>query len=302
MPFFDRWHRIRVAFALFAAFAPAGCGTETGPFAHAPGEAPALVEALPDRGGIIVLGISGPPEPTARALQEAMIEALARHDIPAATSGGNLRSRFLQGRAKAEPRPGGMVRLALSWELTDTEGRPVGSQPMTREVPRTRWEQNDPALIEAIAAAAAAPIAALIQDPVPADAERTRRVPLHVWPVAGLPEIDALALRRAMESALRRRDYTVADALGDRTLVVAGSVTLGQPEGGSRRIEVVWAVLDGAGRELGRQAQDNMIPAGDGTPNLAETAHDIAEAAAGGVVELLERLPPATFRGSAQAG
>lgn len=301
MRFSDRARRLRALFVAAALLLPGGCGELPAPFAHTPGKTSSLVEPVADGGGIVVLDVTGPPDAVAAALQRAMVDALARHDIPAATDGGNRRSRFLHGSARIAPGPAGTVRLEMTWDLADTAGSPVGSQPVAREVPREAWERADPTLIKSLADEAAPAIAALVQEPAPAEATRNHRTPLHVWPVAGVEEQDAVALRRAMEAALRRRDYTVQAELGEKGLVIAGSVVLGKAADGLRRIEVVWTVLDGGGRELGQLAQDNTIPVGNGAPALAEVANDIAEAAAGGVIELLERLPPAAT-GAAGSG
>ena len=291
MPCRRRFRSIRslAPFALLAVLA--GCDPGPGPFAHPPGKAPTVIGMVPDAGGIIVRDIAGPPETVAGALRNAMIDALAQQDIPAATSGGNRRSRFLQGLVTASPRGTTTVRLQIAWALTDTAGKAAGSKTVTQDVPRRAWEQADPATIKALAGTSAAAVAAMIQEPTPADAGARHRMPLYVYPVAGLPEIDAIALRRAMELALRERDYDVKAELADNALVIAGNVVLGKVEAGQQPIEISWAVLDSSGKELGRLAQNNTLKVGEGQPSLAALANDIADAAAGGVVEVMDNLP-----------
>jgi hypothetical protein len=275
------------------ALTMAGCSPEPGPFAHKPGTKSTLLDPVSDSGGIVVASVEGATEQVAQRLREALIDALALHDIPAATDGANRHTRFLKGHAALSPRPGGLARIDIAWELTDAIGRPVGSQPVGREVTRAAWEAGDPALIKALARDSASAIATLIQEPAPTDVVRARKVMLHVWPVAGVQKTTGIALRRAMEEALRRRDYTVAAELGDRGLIIAGSVSRGPPGGGRQPVELVWAVLDGGGHELGRLAQKNILPASGLDSALGAAAPAIAEAAAGGMVKLLERLPPA---------
>lgn len=278
--------------ALLAAAALAGCDTSPGPFAHAPGRPPAATAIVPDAGGVVIRPIAGPPENVADALQKAMVDALALQDIPAATSGGNRRSRYLQGLVSARPHGAGNLRLQVAWALTDPAGRSAGSKTITKDVPLVAWQRADSATLKALAGVSATAVAAMIQGPAPADVGTAHHVPLHVYPVAGVPDVDAIALRRAMEKALRDRDYEVRPELGDNALVIAGNVALGKPDRGQVPIEISWAVLDSTGKELGRLAQNNTLSVGDGPPNLAAIAEDIAEAAAGGVVEVLDSLPP----------
>ena len=294
---------VRVALVLLALLLVAGCGVgiggfdgltgpETGPFAHPPGKAPPLVTPVPDGGGIVVHAIAGAPEPAAGALRRAMVNALADQEIPAVTSGGNLRSRYLQGFVGAVPHGAATVRLQIAWALTDPAGKPVGSKTVTRDVPVEAWDRADPATIKAIAGASAPIVAAMVQGSMPAATDRVRRLPVHVWPVVGVSQIDALALRRAMEHALKERDYDVRPQLADNGFVITGNVVLGQVKAGQQPVRISWAVLDSTGKELGRLSQDNTLAVGSGPPSLAGLASDIAEAAADGVADVIDNLPP----------
>lgn len=267
-------------------------GPDTGPFAHPPGKASPLVTPVPDVGGIVVHAIAGAPEPAARALRKAMVNALADQEIPAATSGGNRRSRFLQGFVSALPHGAETVRLQIAWALTDPTGKAVGSKTVTRDVPVKAWNRADPATIKAIAGASAPVVAAMIQGPMPTEVGRAQRPPLNVWPVVGVSQLDALALQRAMEHALRERDYDVRPQLADNGLVIAGNVVLGKVKDGQEPIQISWAVLDSTGKELGRLSQKNTLAVGSGPPSLLGLANDIAEAAADGVSDVVDNLPP----------
>jgi hypothetical protein len=296
----------RIAVACLASLLIGGCGLgvggfdgiggpDTGPFAHPPGKASALAAPVPDGGGVVVRAIAGTSDGTAGALRSAMVKALADQEIPAMTSGGNRWSRFLQGIVTATPQGTATMRLQIAWALTDPAGNAAGSKTVTSDVPLRAWEQADPATIKAIAGNSAAVVAALVRGPMPVEARQVKRMPLHVRPVIGVSHIDGLALRRAMEQALRERDYNVQPQLADDALVVAGNVVLGEAKAGQQPIHISWTVMDGGGRELGRLSQDNTLAVGSGPPRLAGLASAIAEAAADGIADVLDNMPPGTL-------
>jgi hypothetical protein len=293
----------RIAVACLASLLIGGCGLgvggldgltgrDTGPFAHPPGKASALAAPVPDGGGVVVRAIAGASDGTAGALRAAMVKALADQEIPAMTSGGNRWSRFLQGIVSATPRGAKTMRLQIAWALTDPAGNAAGSKTVTSDVPLRAWERADPATMKAIAGTSAAVVAALVRGPAPVEARQVKRMPLHVWQVTGVSRIDALALRRAMEQALRERDYNVQPELVDNAFVVAGNVVLGEAKAGQQPIQISWTVMDSSGRELGRLSQDNTLAVGSGPPSLAGLASAIAEAAADGVADVLDNMPP----------
>jgi len=289
--------------AACALLALGACQPLPRPFAHDDGLPSAEVAPLADAGGVVVRGIEGVPPRVAAALTRAMIDAMAQRNIPAATGDGNARSRFLTATATtegAEAEAGGPVRIDVSWALADRAGRALGTAPARMTVPRAAWAQPSHRALAPLAEEPARALAVLMQDPAPAEAPPSgtagaaaRSVPLHVWPVAGADGDGAAVLRRAMEEALARRGFRVTEALLEDGLVIAGSVALGADSGGRRPIEVEWTVLDGSGRELGKLAQKNAVPAAALERGWGGLAGIIAESAAPGVGALLARLPGA---------
>ncbi|MEE8332213.1 MAG: hypothetical protein V3R85_00075 [Alphaproteobacteria bacterium] len=252
---------------------------------------PALAP-LPDSSGLTVMAVEGLPPAQAAAVALAMVDALGVRNIPAATRGANQKSRFVTATARIEAAPGGGLRVRVGWRLIARDGARIGSHRAAIIVSRARWNRPDKKLFRGLADGAAQRFAALIQAPDIAGAPtaaKSSRAKLHVWPVEGAPGGGNDVLRREMRDALRRHGHLVSDLADPDTLVISGWVDLGAVQSGHRALTVSWAVLDWRGRELGTLAQSKKVPAGDILTGWPRFAALIAEAAAGGVDELLRK-------------
>ncbi len=280
-----------VCVALAAAFF-AACQPVPRPFAPAPDARHSATLEQSDHGGIVVLAVAGVAEPIAQGMAAGMAKALRDRNVPAATGGGNRRSRFLQGWVTTQPASRGRVRIDLVWDLFDADGRVIGSKPVRREVVGYRWEGGDRMLLDELATVAAQAIAALVQEPAAAGAASVPRPPLHVAAVTGAPGDGGVALRRAMTRALGGAGFRLSDAPVSGALVIAGRVALSPPREGRQTAEIIWAVRRAEGTELGRLTQKNAVPAGSLDGAWGPTARAIADAAVGGVRDLLDRAMP----------
>ncbi len=278
----------------------AACQPVPQPFAHDGPSTNPIIAPSSDAGGVTVLSVSGAPEATAQTLLQAMTDSLADHDIPAATGSGNRLSRFVQASATVEPSGRSRLRVELVWDLFDRKGELLGSEKVARTVETAAWEQPNRRALRTLTDGAAAKIAALILDP---DGKRgTSAVPpLHVHPVDGVEGSNAALLRRAMETALRRRSFTVYSQPEGAALVVSGRFTAGEAAGDRRPVEISWAVLDATGRELGKLTQRNQAPVAELESGWTALATVIAENAAGGVGELVRNLPAEALKRPAAA-
>ncbi len=276
----------------FAAAFFAACQPVPRPFAPAPdGRRGAALEQS-DHGGIVVLAVAGVAEPIAQGMAAGMARALRDRNVPAATGGGNRRSRFLQGWVTTQPASPRRVRIDLVWDLFDADGGLIGSKPVQREVVRHRWEGGDRALLDELAAAAVKAIAALVQEPAAAGAAAAPGPPLHVAAVTGAPGDGGIALRRAMTRALGGAGFRLSDAPVAGALVIAGRVAVSAPREGRQTAEITWAVRRTDGTELGTLSQINAVPAGSLDGAWGPTARAVADAAVGGVRDLLDRAMP----------
>jgi hypothetical protein len=274
----------------------AACQPVPQPFAHdGPSRNPVIVPSS-DTGGVTVLSVSGAPTATADTLLVAMADSLADHDIPAATGSGNRLSRFVQASASVAPSGHGQLRVELVWDLFDRGGTLLGSEKVSRTVETAVWERPNRRALRSLTDGAAGKIAALILDPSGKGAADRSAPPLHVWPVDGMEAGDGAALREAMETALRRRDFTVFSNLDGAGLVIAGHFTAGPAAADRRPVEITWAVLDAAGQELGKLTQRNAVPVSALESGWKTLAAVIAENAAGGVSDLVRNLPAEALR------
>ena len=241
-----------------------------------------------DIGGVVVRPVEGLAKAQSDALADAMVDALHKSEIPAATSGGNLMSLHLDGTATE--RPGN--RIAVAWRLTDPAGRQVG----------TAEAEGTPADPASLAAHAAPKVAALVEGTPAkpkADPAAVRGAPpmLTVWPVVGAPGDGDPALSRAMHDALKAAEVPVSDELTDHGLVIAGSVHVGPAEPGSETVEILWTVLDSTGTEVAKLAQNNTVPKGSLDGEWGPLARMIADSAIPGVIDMLRQLPPGRASG-----
>jgi hypothetical protein len=293
------------ALAVCGLLAAAACQPLPRPFAHDTDRASTVIAPLSDSGGVVLRGIDGLPGAVAAALERAMIDALAERNIPAATEGGNVRSRYLTGTATLDgaSASGGPLDLRVTWALADRMGRSIATETARMTLPRHVWTEPEHKALAPLADGPAAAIAALMQDPAPDETvEKGSSVPLYVWPVAGVTEERGFILRRAMEAALARHGLEVTDTLRDDGLVISGSVALGAEADGHRPIEVEWILLAQSGEELGSLDQRNSVPVAAVERGWAALAEIIADTAAPGVGALLDRLPPAGQGAAGPAG
>jgi hypothetical protein len=244
---------------------------------------------LSNRGGVVVLAIEGSPSPA--AFSEAIAEALRRIDVPATTRAGTGGALRLGGKAEVTPREAERDQVTIGWRLARADGAILGGRSGSWLVPREAWLQGDPETLAAIASLAAPEIGELIEGDRPVTQQGP---PLVVWAVDGAPGDGAVALKAAMERALRRAGYRVLAELGEDALVVSGAVTVAAADAGRQRVTIVWSVLDSDGAELGQVSQENVVRTGLLDGPWGEVARQIATAALEGVGEVIEQLrkPP----------
>jgi hypothetical protein len=287
-----RFSQRKIVYVALATAFFAACQPVPRPFAPAPDDRHSAMLEQSDHGGIVVLPVAGVAEPIAHGMAAGMAKALRDRNVPAATGGGNRRSRFLQGWVTTQPASRGRVRIDLVWDLFDADGRVIGSKPVQREVVGYRWKGGDRTLFDELATTAAQAIAALVQEPAAAGAAPVPRPPLHVAAVTDAPGDGGIALRRAMTRALGGAGFRLLDAPVSGALVITGRVAVSPPRNGRQTAEIIWAVRRTDGTELGRLTQKNAVPAGSLDGAWGPTARAIADAAVGGVRDLLSRATP----------
>lgn len=287
---FCNWRNINgpAAIVLFA-LSLAACQPVPHPFAPGIAERGNPLLLLPDRAGIVVLDISGAPVTATSRFPPAMIEAFLERNIPAWATSGNRASYFLQGGVKTEPLGDGWVRIIMDWDLVDSGGIPIGSHSLSRKVRWIDWRDGSKDLIAKLATDTAMGISPFMQEAVSeTPASRSKRIPLFVTPVVGAPGDGQKSLRLAMMAALRRAKISISLHKPDNAMEITGRVRISPPVQNRQNIEIIWSVRRPDGAEIGHLIQRNAVPAGSLDKAWGELAFVVADAAIGGVIDLLK--------------
>jgi len=170
---------------------------------------------LPDHGGIVVPPAAGLPDAQARALSDAVAEALRANDIPANTRLGNRQSLILD--LIVAERPGGGV--AIETQLVDPGGALLSDESVTDARPRGG---ESPADWMGIAKRIAG---AIVQAIKPETLAARELLPLRIAAPEGAPGQGGLALMQALIFHLNRAGVKTTDDTRVAALDVTGAVT-----------------------------------------------------------------------------
>ena len=232
---------------------------------------------------MIVLPVAGLPEPMAVDLAEKLAQALLRENVPATTGEGNRQSYLLEG----ETARGDDGVPVAQFELRDPRGGLVKSF----KVPLDRSVQTAGGMdMAAVARQVASPVAAALQpdavNPPPV------KPPLKIGRVSGSPrQGDDLTLSRALDYALRRTGVKLAESADKESFEVRGEVLI-VPRGPKlNNVNVTWTVYSPDGTELGQVQQQNDVTSEFLEKAWPEMASGVANGAAEGLADLIERAP-----------
>ena len=273
----------------------AACQPLPQPFAHPEKKINPIVAPSEDFGGVTILPISGLTYERGRSLSAAMTEALLSQGIVAGPDSSNQRSKFLQGAVTQTAPEGARTRVMIIWDIFDGNGKFLGSRESVLSLPEYYWLERERKLLQGLVKDVAADIALLARGKND-QATAKSRFALHVGKVKGALDKVTDPLVHAMEVALKKRNFRIADPLDGAGLVIAGAIELGPENTEPRSIRITWAVLDADGKELGKVTQQNAIPRQLLENNWNTLAIVIAENAAGGVGDLVVQLPRNVLR------
>ena len=263
------------------------------PFAHIPGAGEPIVSQKPDIAGVTVLPVTGLAKSRSDALSTAMVDAFMAMEIPAATTGANRHSRFVRGSAHILNKSPKQFDIRVEWTLTDSHGKTIEQQTTRHTVDAKTWKElNSKSLSPCVKTTARTFARRILGGRLELDSRNQTQLPaLHVWPIDGIEDSKSAILKRAMERALESQKFAVLRGLDGASLIIAGSVSLGSERAGKQAIEINWSVLDAKGKQVGKLDQRNSVAIStlkDGWPTLSSI---IAGNAAGGVSEIVNRLP-----------
>ena len=235
--------------------------------------------------GILVAPVIGLPGKSPTLLSSQVARALTERELPAVTRGGHHGAYLLQGSATRSANGDG--GLDLRWRLVDPYGLTLAKVEQPAALPAPVTAAASPELLREIARQTARRIDAAIR----ADG-RESRLPLDgilVEPVTGAPGDGYRSLTRALRAALRRAGLPLAENVGPDVYVVRGAVGVTGSGPSRQLVRVTWTVLGPDGGELGKVEQADEIPTGALEPRWGDAALIVADGAAVGIADLLQR-------------
>lgn len=285
---------MRRLLVLIALLAPlAACGQLPKPFQ--PESRDNVIASLTRQATILVLptraGEAEAPQPDETLMAEAVVHALNDQGLLSTVETPEGPSRRLSSVVRFLGRGDLHDRIAIDWTLYEYEGTILGQFTQEASVLRAAWRDGNVEIYREVAGDAAPTIAAFLERNAP---EETR-VPgrpganLVVLPVEGGGEEGNAALTRAMIRQLKIANYPVVPVAGDKDLLVAGAISTKDNGDGSETVRVAWQLLEPNGAEIGVVAQENRVASGSLDNNWNRAAAAIAQAAAPGIIDLMNQ-------------
>ena len=96
-------------------------------------------------------------------------------------------------------------------------------------------------------------------------------------------------LTKAMRQTLAKAGWTVLTTPSKNALTIAGQVVMAPASGPEQKVSLQWGVTTPAGKKLGDIKQANNVPAGSLDASWGENASYVAEAAATGIFDLINK-------------
>ncbi len=280
---------LRFAGILLLALALAACqgSGQSSPVSHANVVTPALTP--PDSAGILVLPVTGAPQPAANDIAQAMAEALQQADVPASTAASNRHSFHLSSTVATLAAGDAGDDIIITWTLADSDGRKIGGAESNITASAETWGRGGETIARALAGPAALDIAKLVESDAPLPQGNASPV-VALGLVHGAPGDGDAALARAMGAALERIHISLAGPdNGKPDYTLSGEVEVSPPDGKNQRVKVSWALQRSDGSEVGRINQENAVPAGSLDTFWGDIAYAVTSAAAPGVRQLIEQ-------------
>ncbi|HEY4134717.1 MAG TPA: hypothetical protein VGO34_05835 [Alphaproteobacteria bacterium] len=314
----------RAATLLAALLLLAGCGDPPSPFVHqTPFGNPLLRPGL--RAGVVVAPVATPAHDVpGDVITDAVVLALRDADIPALT-GAEAVAGTAQAPKPVGPPPPGPAKsvnvvprptlhgeilqpdatgpMRLNWRLVAPDGHEITHFVSEPRVAAADWQTVSPQLRSAIADDVVRGIDRYLDDAEGLPPEMKALPKVTIAGVDGVPGAGPQAMSRALEYHLKQAGLTVGDNLADDGAIIMGAISVkpaaargGQPQDNLR---VAWTVLRADGRELGVISQANDVPHASLQGAWGDLAFLIAEAAAPGIIDLLQQAVQADAEAAA---
>jgi hypothetical protein len=258
------------------------CGNLPRPFAPDDKKEGNPLLMLPDRAGVVVRPVEGLTQDDAALLATKLIDQLQKQNVPAMTGRGNATSYVLDGMLR--PSPDGSASVVF--QLIDPRGVIAANHVAT--LPARTGEAG----LTRVAQETAVALADHLQ-PNPANGAPAPPRRVVIGQLTGVPggEDGIRVLTRALAFALQRVKVPVADQADAETLGISGAVKITPKPNRTRNIAFRWAVLNAEGKEIGKVDMANDVPDEFLDRNWPEIAAAVADAAADGIADIVERFP-----------
>lgn len=213
-----------------------------------------------------------------------------------------LETRLLKSKATLMEATEGNERLEVEWRLVSPGGDERELARAQLLLPRGSWREGHPERIEEAAYVNAAAIARAlgVSPAVEREAEEATASRLVVLPIEGATGNGAESLEQAILQALGQRGIALAAAPEQQDLLLYCLVDISPVQGNVQLVTIHWQLLEARDFvEIGRVTQENLVPAYSLAGAWREAAGEIAQAAADGILELLQQ---AGLRDAVQLG
>lgn len=149
---------------------------------------------------------------------------------------------------------------------------------------------DDKALASVEAEPADDKVIAAAAKPVKSDGRGRKQIgAVVVLPVSGAPGTGNADLTKAMRQTLADAGWPVLTSPREDALTILGHVKLGPKQAKSQNVALAWTVKTPDGRTLGTVKQANNVPPGSLEAGFGENALFAAQAAAGGIYDLVKK-------------
>lgn len=264
----------------------AACQPTPQPFASNDPATQHPLSAPGTQAGVLVRAVTGAPYPV--RLAQAVSDAFTLQDMIATTGAANPASWLLTAHAEATIIHTSPIhrRLTIEWFLTDARNRSMKQYSQTLTVTAADWQAGTPHLIRTIAEKAVTALTPFFADArAPTITPRT----LTFHEIIGAPGDGDISLRRAIGFAMKNRGFSLTESIADGGIVISGTVHVMHQGQAGDDITIIWTALAPDGTQLGTVEQQNRVPMGSLSGIWGVTALQIAQAAAPGLAQLLER-------------
>jgi hypothetical protein len=240
---------------------------------------------------VAVNAINGASTPMARLLARSVIDELLKHEIMAHSDGTGSITHVLDGWVESpEDRSLKSAPSYIEWTLAKPTGELTATFRYSFKATPMDWEYGSPQIIRDIGKGTASFVAQKIAVPVDAAEQPvTQKTGLWVRPIKGTPGDGNFSLTRAISYALSNHGIIIIKKRAEAEFELKAQVRIDSPKLGKQQVEIDWVVFRNEDQEIGRATQKNTVPVGTFKGRWGQVAVMIAAAAAGSVIDIINR-------------